>query len=152
MRKSYTDDDIIQAVESSTSLASVIRKLGLVPAGGNYATVKQAIRRLQLDTRHFKGQAHLRGKKLGPRRPLTALLARGSRVQSYKLKRRLLSEGVFDSVCMQCGRTTWLDRPIPLELHHRDGNALNNTLSNLALLCPNCHAFTETYRGKNKKS
>ena len=38
---------------------------------------------------------------------------------------------------------------IPLELHHKDGNKFNNNLSNLELLCPNCHAFTNTYRTKN---
>ena len=37
-----------------------------------------------------------------------------------------------------------------LELHHIDGNHSNNELSNLTLLCPNCHALTDNYRGKNK--
>ena len=40
---------------------------------------------------------------------------------------------------------------ISLELDHKDGNNKNNKLSNLHYLCPNCHALTETYRGKNKK-
>lgn len=33
---------------------------------------------------------------------------------------------------------------------HKDGNHLNNELENLELLCPNCHALTENWRGKNK--
>ena len=46
---------------------------------------------------------------------------------------------------------SWLDhnKPIPLEVHHKDGDHLNNELDNLMLLCSNCHAFTENYRGKN---
>lgn len=43
----------------------------------------------------------------------------------------------------------WMGKPIPLELHHKDGNHYNNDLSNLEILCPNCHAQTDNYRGKN---
>ena len=50
---------------------------------------------------------------------------------------------------MGCGLTTQLDQPIPTELHHKDGDSTNNELTNLELLCPNCHALTENYRGKN---
>lgn len=42
-----------------------------------------------------------------------------------------------------------MGQPIPLELHHKDGNKNHNELSNYELLCPNCHAFTDSYRGKN---
>ena len=51
--------------------------------------------------------------------------------------------------CENCGKKEWLGKPIPLEVHHLDGDKLNNELSNLQLLCPNCHALTDNYRGKN---
>ena len=38
----------------------------------------------------------------------------------------------------------WNGKPLTLELDHIDGDRLNNELSNLRLLCPNCHAQTET--------
>lgn len=71
--------------------------------------------------------------------------------QSHKLKNRLLKEKYFERKCYSCNLTKWLDKPIPLELHHKDGNHQNNSLDNLTLLCPNCHAFTDTYRSKNLK-
>lgn len=37
----------------------------------------------------------------------------------------------------------------PLHVHHVDGDATNNSEDNLQLLCPNCHAFTDNYRGRN---
>ena len=39
---------------------------------------------------------------------------------------------------------------IPLEIEHIDGNYLNNSESNLTLLCPNCHSLTATYKGANR--
>lgn len=70
--------------------------------------------------------------------------------QSNKLRKRLLTEGIFIHECSNCTLTEWLGNPIPLELEHIDGNSSNNVLSNLTLLCPNCHSLTTTYRGKNK--
>lgn len=51
--------------------------------------------------------------------------------------------------CENCGLSEWLGDPIPLELEHCDGNNNNNQKENLLLLCPNCHAKTEFYRGRN---
>lgn len=45
--------------------------------------------------------------------------------------------------------TEWNGKPIPLELHHKDGNHYNNDLTNLEVLCPNCHAQTDNCSCKN---
>ena len=45
----------------------------------------------------------------------------------------------------------WQEVPIPLELEHKDGCRGNNQRSNLEMLCPNCHALTSTWRGRNKQ-
>jgi hypothetical protein len=71
--------------------------------------------------------------------------------QTYKLSRRLLSEHIKEHKCEICGLTHWNEKPIPLELHHIDGNRFNHKLENIILVCPNCHAQTNTYRGKNVK-
>jgi hypothetical protein len=51
--------------------------------------------------------------------------------------------------CECCGLEKWNENPIPLEVHHKDGDHLNNELENLEVLCPNCHALTKNWRGKN---
>lgn len=51
--------------------------------------------------------------------------------------------------CEVCGISEWMGKPISLELDHIDGNADNNAADNLRLICPNCHAQTETYKGAN---
>lgn len=55
----------------------------------------------------------------------------------------------FKNTCTCCGNKEWMGEDIPLEVHHKDGNSENNILTNLELLCPNCHALTDTYKGKN---
>ena len=80
---------------------------------------------------------------------LEEYLATSVDIQSNKVRIKLLTEGLKEHKCECCGLETWLGRPIPLELHHKDGDRHNNTIENFALLCPNCHAFTESYRGKN---
>jgi len=52
--------------------------------------------------------------------------------------------------CEICSTTKWNGKPIPLEVDHIDGNHENNVLSNLRLICPNCHAQTDTYKAKNR--
>lgn len=71
--------------------------------------------------------------------------------QTHKVKKRLLSEGYKQHSCESCGLSEWMLNPIPLELHHRNGVRLDNSLDNLELLYPNCHAFTDNYRAKNIK-
>ena len=67
---------------------------------------------------------------------------------SVSLKKYLLeTEGHH---CWKCNNSTWNDQPIPLEIEHIDGHSENNSLENLSILCPNCHAQTSTYKNRNK--
>jgi 5-methylcytosine-specific restriction endonuclease McrA len=54
--------------------------------------------------------------------------------------------------CGVCNLSDWLDLPITLELHHIDGVNTNHEISNLIVLCPNCHSQTDNFRAKNKKT
>lgn len=147
--RTYTEQEFVDAVASSTAIRQVLSKLNLAEAGGNYQTVKTQIKRLNLDSSHFLGKRSGLGRKSGPKRPITAYLSNAFPIHSHSLKLRLISEGYFTRRCCVCKRSRWMKQPIPLELEHKDGNHHNNALENLELLCPNCHALTSTYRGKN---
>jgi hypothetical protein len=149
----YTDDALRQAVRQSVSIREVLSRLNLKPAGGNYKIAHRRIHVLGLDTSHFKGQGWKRGNSAPPRpaTPLAALLICGSKYQSHKLKSRLLKACLKEHRCDCCGLSEWLEKPIPLELHHTNGDPTDNRLANIRLLCPNCHALTDNYRGKRLK-
>jgi hypothetical protein len=146
----YTKEILSKICAESYSYRQCLDKMGIVPAGGNYICLKKHIQLHNIDISHFKLQGWNKGKKLGPKRSIGDYLSNKQTIQSWKLKRRLLEDKFFDPKCYQCNNEYWLDKPIPLELHHIDGNNANNNLSNLTLLCPNCHALTDNYRGKNK--
>jgi hypothetical protein len=70
--------------------------------------------------------------------------------QTLKLKKRLIKENILENKCSSCGINEWNKKELSLHLDHIDGNNHNHVLSNLRLLCPNCHSQTETWCGKNK--
>ena len=72
--------------------------------------------------------------------------------QTYKLKARLIREGIKEDKCEICGwnkKRNASDEFTPCELHHIDGDKTNHQLNNLIMLCPNCHSLTDTYRALN---
>ena len=150
-RRLWTLDGLRTAAAAEHSLIGVLRKLGMRPAGSNYVTIRTALREHGISTSHWTGRGHLKGKRnpFVPKAPLGELLVKGCVRNTANLRERLIAEGVFEPRCAECGGTDWMGRRIPLELDHIDGDRLNNLLVNLRLLCPNCHALTSTYRGRN---
>lgn len=153
-KRSWSDDDLVVAVEGSKSYRMVIKKLYLIPAGGNYVQVKRRINELNLSTAHFTGKGWNVGRVFVPKPPIPIdqLLVEDIEFQSFKLKRRLFEAGLKLPKCELCG---WAERSIdgriPVELDHINGNIRDNRIENLRILCPNCHSLQTTHRGKNKK-
>jgi hypothetical protein len=147
--RSLSEAEVADAVRSSRSYAQVLSKLGLRP-GGNQTRLKGLIGDLGLDTSHFTSQGWSKGMTFPPRRrPIEGVLVKGRLVKSYQLKKRLLDHGLKERRCEMCGLESWNGHPIPLELDHINGRREDNRLENLRVLCPNCHALTPTYRGRN---
>lgn len=48
-RRTYTDEQLIDAAHTSNTMGDVIARLGLVPRGGNYEAVRQRMVVLGLD-------------------------------------------------------------------------------------------------------
>ncbi|MFJ7202846.1 HNH endonuclease [Streptomyces sp. NPDC098789] len=140
---------LVAAVAASESLAEALRHLGRPDAFAWRASLKNWIHEAGLDTSHFLGQAHQRGKPgfIAPR-PASDILVRHERdrrTRSVLIRRALHEVGVPD-VCAQCGTSPeWRGRPMTLEVDHIDGDWKDDRRENLRLLCPNCHAVTSTW-------
>ena len=94
--------------------------------------------------------AHNRGKTFPEKRTnIDLYLTNELPIGSHALKIRLIKDEIKQHRCEECNRTEWNGKPIPIQLHHKDGNSANNTLTNLQIVCPNCHAQTDNYCSKN---
>lgn len=152
----YTLTQLRQSVLESISIRDCLLKLDVAIHGGNYDIFKKACAYYNVDISHFKGQSSTAGKKTGyePKNKISLdsiLQGLHPTYQTGHLNKRLLREGIFSHICSSCGGTTWMGKEIPLELDHINGINNDHRLENLRLLCPNCHAQTDTYCGKNKK-
>ena len=136
-------EEILQWISEGQSKAYMARQLNCNPK-----TINPILEKLGIS---YDGNKSGKGisKPKSTYQGLISYLENSADIQSNKVRIKLLKEGYKEHKCENCGLTVWLDNPIPLELHHKDGNRHNNVLENFELLCPNCHALTDSYRGKN---
>lgn len=160
MNLKYTDKQLLEnKILESRSYRELLTKLGEnFNDRKKYFTllrkVKQSIKYFNLDVKHFLGKGWSKGLKISEsRRPMEDYFNGKVKIGSSQLKERLLKFGYKEHRCEICNNTKWNNLLIPIQLHHKDGNSQNNRLENLQILCPNCHAQTETFcKSKNKST
>lgn len=150
MKKTWSDQQLIEAVTNSNTYADVSRKLGLTNYGANSHTIKKYIERLNLDTSHFLTRNEQL--KLAREEKVTLTFEEIFAINDLDrkfIKNKILKENLLPYICSNCNISTWKDLPLSLHLDHINGIPNDNRLENLRFLCPNCHSQTETYCGKN---
>lgn len=102
--------------------------------------MKRNLQRLNVNTKHWTGRGWNHNEQLKDFSQYTRIV---------RAKKHLIK--VKGNYCNNCKLDSWLTKALILEIHHKDGDRTNNKLNNLQLLCPNCHSYTETWRGKKLK-
>jgi len=150
-----SDKDFIKIVKDSIFYSDVARKVGY-KCITNHRVIKKRIKHLKLDVSHFKkgyDKSRLTRKKI----PLKDVCVENSTYQTKNFKIRLFKELNWEHKCSFCNlkECKWMMTneigPIPLELDHINGNNKDHRLENVRLLCPTCHATTDTFKGRNVK-
>ena len=136
-----SDTQIIKACEEAITMAQAARDLEI-----DYKTLRNRALKLNCFVPNKGGKGT---NKPSPKKIPIEEVYNSKIYNSNRLRGRLISEGIKEHKCEYCNNKEWLGNPIPLELHHIDGDNTNNKLENLQILCPNCHTMTDNYRGKN---
>lgn len=138
------DKELLESlVKECSSLTEILRKLGKSVSGASINILKRTLD--EYGIQYF----FMPIKTVLEKKPIEEILQRDTPFSSKDLKQRLVSEGLKADVCEACGLTpVWNNKPITLQLHHKNGDHYDNRLDNLQILCPNCHSQTGNFKSK----
>ena len=111
MRNSKSDRDVAEAIGYKRD------------GGGAKQAIHMMYKEYNLDTSHFLGQGWNKGNYIFEDLKLGVYKKRGTLLNMLIAQR--------GRVCECCRSTQWLGKDINLEVHHKDGDHLNNNPNNL---------------------
>ena len=121
-------EEILQWIQEERPKNYMCQQLGCKPETLNSYLKKMGI--------EYAGQQNKKGQQKGPNsyRPALYYIENNIAITSYKLKEKLIRDGLKKDCCAICGISEWLGIKLPLELHHKNGNHYDNSLDNLDIL------------------
>lgn len=140
---------VCENVKTATSMNDLCKIMGKRATNNNYLHFQRIIEKHNVDTSHFSSLPVQKKKIKILNDDEYFVLNENTLKSGNNVKERILKNKIKERKCECCGRTHWNGDLIPLQLHHINGNRFDNRLENLQLLCPNCHAQTDNYAGKN---
>ena len=139
-----------QIKENLGKAVELIRETGLVYPAAKYLNIKQAtlvkyLNEAGVDYHKFLRQRGFTLTHSNEKVPIEDYLSGKKNINAAKLRVKLISEGLKEAKCEICGRSRWMKKQIPLELHHINGDHHDNHLENLMVVCSNCHSQKHGY-------
>lgn len=136
-------------LDNLSSVIEKIRETGTVyhaasMLGIKHATLTKYLKEAKVD--YSKMLKPLFGGKSCTRNvPIEDYLSGKKGICAASLRIKLIASGLKENKCEICGRSKWMNKPIPLELHHKNGDHSDNRLENLQIACSNCHMQAHGY-------
>jgi hypothetical protein len=140
------DKRFLDVVSKSKSMKEISETMGL--STNNYRTLHKLAERLNVELPNGRENPVVKEQRLINSCQL--ILRKGDkRVSGTRLKSIIFQAGLLPEKCSKCGcGNTWNEKDLVLQIDHIDGDATNNVLENLRILCPNCHTQTTTWGKK----
>lgn len=150
MKREYAIDKLIENADKCVNMLDLCHKMGIENVGGeDYREVRSLAKELGVELKFSFEKNSLKRKTI--KLPIEMVFVKGGTTSTTNLKKIILREKLKEYKCEnpECGLSEWHGKPISLQIHHINGDHHDNRLENLQFLCPNCHAQTDTYAGKN---
>lgn len=143
------DDELFkEIVKEEINISGVLRKIGRATVGSNYNWVNRQIKRLNLDTSHWrKNHQSIPAIRIHKNEDL---FIENSNIPRSTIKKRIIKDNILEYKCSECFLVKWRDKKLSLILDHINGKSNDHRIENLRFLCPNCNSLTETFAGRNK--
>jgi hypothetical protein len=155
-KSKYTKELMEKVGSESTSYYEVFRKLDLKPTGSANGRIRVIVSKLGIDTSHFLGMRANCGPNHvgGPQKVHWTVILTNDRLDGKKTKPKYLRLALIESgvkeECEECHLPPiWNEKPLRLQIDHRNGDCLDNRPGNPRFLCPNCHAQTPNFGSSN---
>ena len=140
--KEISIEELKTMCKNSSGMLELMRNLGYSNNRGNsYAGLKKYLNENNIDISHFRKH----GGGVKPISDEDLFVEHCTYTNMTKLKQRILKKNLIEYKCSICGISEWNGKQLTLQLDHINGNNKDNRLSNLRLLCPNCHSQTDTF-------
>jgi hypothetical protein len=148
----YTEQQAREAIAASLTFTEALRRLEMCWSGGNHRTLKKRAAEWGIPTDHFDPDEARRRALRREAIPLAEVLVQNSTYSRGRLKERLYETGLKARSCELCGQgELWRGRWMALILDHVNGDARDNRLANLRIVCPNCAATLDTHCGRRAR-
>ena len=166
-KKEMTDSQSVQSILSnkrimqelineSNSISECLRKIGARPQNNiklfkNWCAIHEIDLKPIQDRTKKKRIESLKSGNLLRRIPNEEIFIKDSKyTKSETIKTRMVEDLNVKYECNICQISHWNGTKLSLQLDHINGDHTDNRLSNLRLLCPNCHSQTNTFCSKNR--
>lgn len=145
-------DLIVSDLKQCVSIADFLKKQQMSLTSGNYGSFKKWTQYHNIKTEDFFKEKNNFYKLNSINKTTVSLddLCIDSKINKKQLIGLIKKHNLLIYQCSCGNKGVWNNKPLTLQLEHKNGNNTDNRISNLEYLCPNCHSQTQTYGSKNK--